>query len=191
MTANAIKDELNHRIGDLLLSAGYTFKKLESGVEGFVRYGDGIRQTIFIGLWDRAPAFDFTLGLGVRVDAVEAISNQFSGLLPEYQASSDTCVVNLKAVVPHLDRFTVYDAATIEQAVHQMTPYTTNQILPFLDSHRDVKSLDRLMNQGKEPQQVWGREGRGSWLFWFVRSADILARLAQNPDFDKLVERYR
>ena len=80
---------------------------------------------------------------------------------------------------------------SLEQAVDQLAPYITNDILPFLDNHQDVKSLDRLMNQGIEPQQVWGREGRGSWLSWYAMSAVILARLAQNPDFDRLVERHR
>ncbi len=73
----------------------------------------------------------------------------------------------------------------------KLAPYITNNILPFLDSRREREELDRLMNQGKEPQQVWGMEGWGSWLFWYARSAVILAHLAQNPDFDKLVERRR
>jgi hypothetical protein len=191
MSDNPIKDELHRQLSERLTPAGYHFKKLDNDVEGFIREVDGIRQMVFAALWDRAPAFEFAIGLGIRVEAVEAISNLFSGVLPEYQSSSDTCVINLKAVVPHLDRFTVYDDATIEQAVDQLAPYITNDILPFLDSHRDVKSLDRLMNQGKPPGQVWGMEGWGSWVLWYAMSAVILARLAQNPDFDKLVGRHR
>jgi hypothetical protein len=191
MSVNAIKDELHRRLGELLVPEGYKFKKLENDVEGFMRHVDGIRQMLFIGLWDRGLAYEFTLGVGIRVDAVEAIYHLYSEYLPEYQASSDTCVINLKALVPGLDRLTVYDAATIQQAVHQLAPYITNQILPFLDSHRDVRSLDRLLNQGKPAEQVCGVDGRGSWVLSFAMSAVILARLAGNPDFDKLVERYR
>ena len=93
--------------------------------------------------------------------------------------------MNLNEFVPDLDRITVSDDATIKQAIGQLAPYITNDIFPFLDSHRDVRSLDHLMNhQGlpyREPAYLWA----------FAMHAVILARLAQNPDFDKLVERYR
>ena len=190
MSDNPIEDELHRRFGELLVPAGYNFEKLDNEVDGFVRRGHGIRQMLFFPLWDRAPAHEFTLSLGIRVEAVEAISNRFSGVLPEYQSSSHTCVINLKAIVPHLDRFTVYDA-TIDHAVDQLTPYIANYIFPFIDAHRGVWSLDRLMNQGKPPEQVWGMEGWGSWVLWYAMSASILARLAENAEFDKLVERYR
>lgn len=191
MSDNPIENELNRRIGELLMPRGYKLANLDKHTEGFVRVGEGIRQSIIMPMWDRAPTFEFSLAMCIRVEAVEAISNLFSGVLPEYQASSDTCVIRLKAIVPHLDRLMVYDDATIELAVDQLAPYITNDILPFLDSHRGVKSLDRLMNQGKAPAQVWGMDGWGSWVLWYAMSAVILARLAQNPDFEKLVERHR
>jgi hypothetical protein len=84
----------------------------------------------------------------------------------------------------------VYDAATIRQAVDQLAPHITNEVLPFLDSHRDVRSLDRLMNQGKPPEQVCGMEGRWPWALRYAMSAIILAHLAQNPELEKLTERY-
>jgi hypothetical protein len=191
MSSNPIENELNQRIGEVLVPRGYRFTMLDKHTEGFVRAGDGIRHSIIIPMWDHAPAFEFSLTTCIRVEAVEAISNLFSGVCPEYHSSSDTCVINLPALVPHLDRLTVYDAATIRQAVDQLAPHITDRILPFLDSHRDVRSLDRLMNQGIPPEQVWGMEGWGSWLLWYAMSAIILARLAQNPDFDELVDRYR
>jgi hypothetical protein len=191
MGNHPIKNELNHRIGELLVPRGYKLTQIDKYTEGFVRDGAGIRQSIIIPMWDHAPAFQFSLTMCMRVEAVEAISNLFSGVRPEYQANSDTCVINLPAIVPHLDRLTVYDVVTIQQAVDQLALYITNDILPFLDSHRDVKSLDRLMNQGRLPEQVWGMEGWGSWVLWYAMSAIILARSAENPEFDQLVERYR
>jgi hypothetical protein len=93
--------------------------------------------------------------------------------------------MKLAVFVPGLDRLTVYDDATIQRAVDQLTPHITNDILPFFDSHRDVRSLDHLMNHKglpyREPAYLWA----------FAMHAAIVARLAQNPDFDKLVERYR
>lgn len=191
MSDNPIKDELDRRLGEILVPAGYTFEKLDNDVEGFVRRADGVRQMVFAALWDRTTAFEFAIGLGIRVEAVEAITKLFSGVLPEYQSSSDTCVINLKAILPQFDRFTVSDEATIGQAIDHLAPSIANYIFPFLDTHRDVASLDRLMNQSKTPQQVWGMEGWGTWMLWYALSAITLARLAKNPEFEKLVELYR
>ena len=129
MTLNPIKDELQRQLGELLIPVGFQFKKLDNDVEGFMREVDGVRQMVFAALWDRAPAFEFAIGLGIRVEAVEAISNLFSGVLPEYQSSSDTCVISLKAIVPHLDRFTVYDDATIEQGIVSRKPFAASLLV--------------------------------------------------------------
>jgi hypothetical protein len=191
MNIKTVEIELNLRLGKLLLPGGYKLTKIDKYTEGFVRTDDGVRQSIVIPLWDHKGEFQFSLTMCIRIEAVEAISNLFSGVLPEYQASSDTCVINLQAIVPELDRLTVWDLPTIQQAVTQLSPYISTRLLPFLDEHRDLRSVDRLLNQDIPLEQIAGMSGKGSWVLWFAMSAIILARLAQNPEFDKLVERYR
>jgi hypothetical protein len=185
MSANAIETELQRRLGELLEPREYKLTKIDPYIEGFVRIGDGFRQSIIIPLRDYADAFQFSLTFGIRLEAVEALFLPFSGILPEYHVSSHTCLMNLNEFVPDLDRLTVYDDATIQRAVDQLTPHITNEILPFFDSHRDVRSLDHLMNRKglpyREPAYLWA----------FAMHAAIVARLAQNLDFDTLVERYR
>ncbi len=185
MIANAIETELQRRLGVLLEPRGYKLAKIDPHIEGFVRAGDGIRQSIVVPVWDYADAVQFSLTICTRLEAVEALFLPFSGILPEYHVSSDTCLMKLGAFVPEPERITVYDATTIQMAVEQLSPCIIRQILPFLDEHRDVKSLDHLMNDQGVPHR------ESAYLWSFAMHAVILARLAQNPDFDRLVERYR
>jgi hypothetical protein len=192
MNRKTVEKELDRRFGEVLVPRGYTLTKLDKYTEGFVRTGDGIRQSILIPVLDYAPEFQFSLTMCIRLETVETIFLPLSGILPEDSARSETCIVNIEDIVPGLDLISVYDRASIRQAVAQLAPVISSRILPFLDEHRDVGSLDRWMNQEKPFEEVFEIKGGWGWWIWpFVMHAVILARLTQNPDFNQLAERYR
>jgi hypothetical protein len=58
-----------------------------------------------------------------------------------------------------------------------------NEIIPFLNLHQDVASLDMVMNRSEKPLTIPMQPYRGM-------HGIILAKLAGNPDFEKLVKRY-
>lgn len=163
------------------------FMNRKSEDEGFARTIPGGRQEVLVSLLDYDPVFVFSLVMCVRLDAVENIFHLFSGAPPEYQATTPTSITQLQYFFPGHQGKKEYSASTeedIEAAVRELS-VIRQKILRFFDQHQDVKALDATMNS--EEAADFDRSGQPYRAMHGV----IVARLANNTRFEKIVARYR
>jgi hypothetical protein len=182
MTKAEVREALYKELAPLF--RGFRLKKSE---EGFVRAIPGGTQKVLVPLFDYKPVFIFSLMLCTRMDEVERIFNLFSGSPPKYQAMTLTSMTPLEFFYPDCQgkkEYKVETAEDVRNAVQDLSAIS-GKINLFLDQYQDVKSLDAAMNSGDGPR--------------FDRSSDpyramhvlTLARLAKNPEFERLVAGYQ
>jgi hypothetical protein len=183
MKKTEVFTELCQHLSTVLCPRGF---KLRKRARDFVRSGNDVKQSVLLPFWDYNPEFHFSLLFGFRVEAVESLYHLFSGVDPKYQATTDTCNVNLEAltqVTP--DWIEVHDVPSIREGVSRLIPLLERDVFPFLDSHQDLASLDRMMNGPDRDRLVITAEPSPSM------HALILAHLNDNPKFDRLITAYR
>jgi len=71
-------------------TAGFRFKKAS---DAFVRKIEGGRQELGLPLVDYNPVFEFSLTLCTRLEAVQEITNRFSGSPPKYHSITLTSIL--------------------------------------------------------------------------------------------------
>jgi hypothetical protein len=180
MTKRDARNCIYTELGNVLSRTDFQLKRSE---EGFVRRIRGGRQRIGVALYAYNRRFEFSIVISIRLDAVQNISNMFSGAPPEYHSETGTAIVQIEyfADVPTL--FHVTNEEEIRNAVAQLAPIVREKIVPFLDEHQDVASLDRALNRGAKSVDTSHHPYRGMYGI-------VVAKLAGNPDFDAIVERY-
>jgi hypothetical protein len=148
MTEKQVYARLYHHLGELFAPLGFELQRDdERHNTRFVRSGGDITQSISIPLYNYCPLFRFSLFVGFRSDAAEDLYNLFSGVLPEYQATSKTCIVLVESLTSEIpERIEVSTAAEIQEKVSGLAPILERDVFPFLNAHQDIASLDRLIN---------------------------------------------
>ncbi|WP_432537912.1 hypothetical protein [Kineococcus arenarius] len=84
--------------------------RLSSSQEHFARRIATGRQELAVPLWDHQPVFRFSLVAGVRLDAVEAVFNEFSGATGKNAALTLTTMTPLPFFGEYVDVHSVNDA---------------------------------------------------------------------------------
>jgi hypothetical protein len=152
-------------------------------MEGYVRTILGGWQEIGVPFYDYHPQFDFSLVVSIRLDLAERLIHPFTGTPSQYQDGTVTSSFRLDYFTTGQTRFTVTCEEEIRSAMTEVAHVIRNEIIPFLNLHQDVASLDMVMNRSEKPLTIPMQPYRGM-------HGIILAKLAGNPDFEKLVKRY-
>jgi hypothetical protein len=152
--------------------------------ESLARRITGGTQFIGLALIDHRPLFKFSLPVSIRIEEVEEIINRFAGSPPKYHRLTRTTGTLLSYFYGESDKkeFKIQSPEDIEAAIAGVAPVIRDRIIPFLDSHQSVQSLDAVMN-GPEG----ARFDRTNPPYRQMHGL-ILARLAGNPRFDALAE---
>jgi hypothetical protein len=133
--------------------------------------------------------FDWSLRFGIKMESVTAIYEKFAPVESKYRSEIDVCGFNLEEVAKVTTSWSAediqYDAKAIRQSVAQLAPILIRDVLPLLDAHRDLASIDDLMNgSGKSVFSHPAQPGHSM-------KAIIVAHLARNPLRDRLIAEYR
>jgi hypothetical protein len=158
--------------------------KLRKSEEGFVRSIPAGRDIVFVPLYDYNPVFEFSLTMGIRIDAVEATFHLFSGAPPPYQKLSYTTLTQLSYFTGDKGLFRGSTAEELQAGATLASEIVRDRIVRFFDAHQDVRALDRAVNSGPpgfDSTQLLSR----------AMHAVTLARLAGNPAFDSIVGNFR
>ena len=178
------KPEMLNLIYEMLAKAldgtGFRLKKSE---QAFVRQFPGGRQMLGLPLWDYNPEFEFSLNICIRLDAVEQIFHLFSLAEPKYHAVSDTTITRLEYFTGAPGTFKVITAADVASAGSTLSKTLKEKIMPFFSANEEPKALDRAANR-QQPGIDVTQPPSG------LMHRLILARLAGNPEFEQLVQRY-
>jgi hypothetical protein len=169
-------------LGKILVDKSFRLKKSE---EGFVRLIPGGRQVIGVPVYDYQSEFEFSLTTCIRLEKVERILHLFLDTPVKDRSESYTTVARLEYFLsgrPSL--FKVTNQQEIEEALAELTPIIRDKMIPFLDQNQDLKALDKIMNHAPKPVDTMNQPYRSM-------GAITLARLTENPDFDRLVVKYQ
>jgi hypothetical protein len=175
--------------------AGFRFNKRTS--KAFVRKIEGGRQELRFHLVDFNPAFVFSFALGIRLEAVQEIINQFGYILRFYPTTltSLTQLEFLGWPGPGHFRLRVTSDAELAASVPGFLTMVRDRVLPFFDEYRDLAAVNRGLNpEGAErvfrAVSDW-RAFDASQHPHRAMSGVAVAHLAQDPRFEALVRAYR
>jgi hypothetical protein len=185
LTANEVRDAVNGSLAEILVPRGFKLRNLGYD-RGYGRSHRGVRQTVVLGLVHYTSESKFRFTFHFRVEAAEAVFQQFVEVGPKFRKWRDTCFVTLNTLIPAAgEEFVVRNRRSLQLQLSKLMPALERDVLPFLDAHRDLHSIDRLLN--------------GRTRDWFATAgapyhsmnAVIVARLAGNPDWAGLVREHR
>jgi hypothetical protein len=168
-------------LGGILSATEFRLKKSE---DGFARKISGGKQVLGVPLWDYHPDFEFSLNICIRLDAVEATFHRFSGSPANYHRMSFTMIARLEQFTGGPPRYkvrSVEDAAYVGQL---LSSDIRDKIVTFFRENETVTDLDRTVNI-EHPGIDVTQNPSGAM------HAIILARLAGNKGFEKLVSKHQ
>jgi hypothetical protein len=135
-------------------------------------------------LLDYNPEFEFSLNICIRLDAVEELFHKFSGSPPKYHAMSDTTITRLEHFIGGPAKYKVTTAGDVASAGGILASVIRDKIIPFFNVHKDAQALDRAVNC-EHPGIDFTQDPSGAM------HAVILAHLAGNKEFDRVVTKHR
>lgn len=160
--------------------------RLVKSIEGFTRRTPTGSHTLTVPIWDYRPTFTFSLVVGIRLDAVEDLFNESSGLPPASQKRSKTVLTLLEHFTgPGRGEYTVTEPTDVDAAMREIGPVLELDVLPFLERYSDVGAIDEALHG----QRVPGFDI--TQTLFKARHALVVARLAGNPRYPDLVQEYR
>lgn len=198
-----IKTEVRRMIVDavapVVSPAGFRFEK---ATQAFVRKIDGGRQELGLPLVDYNPVFRFSFNLCTRFEAVQEITNRFSGALPKYHAMTLTSITQLEflglaAGPSNCVDFEVSSEAELMAAMPGVLTMMRERVLPFFEDYRDIAAVNRGLNpEGAErvsrvvdfPDR---REFDATNQPYRAMTGVVAAYLADDPRLDALIGAYR
>ena len=160
----------------LLKEVGFKLKKSE---EIFERTIDDKTDSISIAIVDLNPKFIVSITMGIRLESVENIFHKFSGAPEQLQKISTTALIQLEYFTSERPKeFLIEFEKDIGLAVNAFSDVIRKKVLPCFDNNKTVKSLDNVLNVDKTFDSTQ--------LLSKAMHSIIIARLADNPDFESI-----
>lgn len=197
-----IKSEVRSMIVDavapIISGKGFRFKKTS---EAFVRKIEGGRQELGVSLVDYNPIFQFSFTLCSRLEAVQEITNRFSGALPQYHSMTLTSITQLEflGLTARQGRvnFEVSSEAELVALMPGVITLVGERVLPFFEEYHDIAAVNRGLNpEGAE--RVFRIEGLPDRRAFDATNQPYrsmtgitTAFLANDPRLDALIDAYR
>lgn len=157
----------------------------KTGEHELVLHFPGGLHRIGVPLWNYYPLhYEFSFHLSTRLDQVCAIAASFSGVPAEHLGAASCSLVGYDYLCGETEKRHVIDSrAGLALAVTEMNIVIVNRLLPLLDQISDLRGLDALFNGPASTPTFQLHRDDGF-------NALTLARLAGNPDYPALCQRY-
>ncbi len=125
--------------------------------------------------------------LGVRLDIVEDLVNQFTQHLVDFQSDTNTLLTSMGRLLdkPFL-RFKIKNEADIKQICEDFTQFMTQQGFKFLANISKLTYLEQLTNQNPEQVHPYFYNNYHRCL-----KGITLARLNHSDNFERLAQVYK
>lgn len=181
MKKQEMKNLLFEMLGRILAGTDFRLKRNE---DCFTWKISGGWQQLGLPLLDYNPEFVVSLNICIRLDAVEDIFNMFSGVAPKYHSATPTTITRLEYFTGGRGEYKVTTPADVAFLGTVLSPIIRNKIIPFFNEHQDVQALDRAVNYQQPGIDFTQNPAK-------AMHAVILARLAGNKDFERIVAKHR
>jgi hypothetical protein len=171
----------------------------------FVRRITGGTQTLGVPLWDYSPKFEFSFTMTMRLDAVEEITNRFSGSPPKYHSGTQTILTQLEHLGLTGCRWQAETEDELALRLVEASTFVQDRVIPFFQRYQNLLTIAVAANPETAPvvpptpngmttgmgilaDGILFRSGKHPYR---AMSAITLAHLARFENFDVLVSRYR
>lgn len=139
MNKSEVRKHIVDRLSKELKPAGFKWNAKE---EGFLRSSESGLQAIFLPLYDYKPEFIFSFIFGIRIEKVEEVFNQFSGVLPEYQNFTMTSHTALDYFTgEEQSEYLIADEESLNAALEEFIESFMSQIFGFFEQYADPTEL--------------------------------------------------
>ena len=172
------------------LSPRFELKGFESIVHPrnlqFKRKFEGGFQSCFFTVLERNKTFWIELSVGVRIDIVEKLANQFTLILEDYQSESHTIMSTYGRILgkPYF-RFKVETEEEFVMACEKMRDFLEEIGFDFMQDNSQIVAVDKLINRYPEkPSRFIFNESHRC-----IKGV-IIAQMAQNPQLKTLIQAY-
>ena len=202
--AKWIKTEVRRQIADaitpLVSSAGFKYKKSASA---FVRRIDGGRQELNVSIADYNPEFHFSLPLVIRLDAVQEITNSFSGSPAKYHDITVTTITQMEHLGLPFNQgksfaYRVKSESEFVSILPQVLDFVRNKVVPYFERYTTISAVNAGLNPPNAEHDAvsipWPPDARAfdaSNYPYRAMTAVVVAHLANDPRFASLVSAYR
>ena len=180
-----------------LAPSGFRYRKK---AESFVRRIPDGRQELSLALWGYKPSFEFSFSFSVRLEAAQAITNQFSGALPKYYDITTTSLTQLEFLgLPPNDtgqvRWRVVSESDLIAVLPGVIEVVHQRILPFFAEFQDLAALNRGLNPaGAENLLELSSDGSAfdaSNMPYRAMAGVVVAHLVADDRLPDLIAAYR
>lgn len=126
------------------------------------------------------------VNLGIRLENVEYIAQQFLDHLNEFHADANTLVLSVgKLTNNKYFRYKITDAEELKYTCNDIRNFLSETGLPFLESHASLAALNHLFNDdpAKPSIYVYNQTHR-------CFKGLVIAKLAMHPHFIEVAQTY-
>lgn len=198
-TKSEVRRLIVQALAPAVANAGFRFR---TGAGAFVRSIPGGRQELGLSLVDYSPLYEFSFALCVRLEAVQALVNRFSGSPPRYHNNTLTTITQLEflGLPAEPGRGVVYrvdSESKLLELLPRIVKMIQDRVLPFFEEYRDIQAVNRGLNpKNTVPRRdVTFPPDRRAFDAtnqpYRSMTALVVAHLARDPRVPDLVEVYR
>jgi hypothetical protein len=200
MKKREVEEAILQELDSTLAKAGFSLRKRYSS---FVRRFPGGQHEIIVAVEDQRTFFRFSFGIRIRFDEVEKIFHIFSEWATDLQCRSCTAGGQLDYFMTITDHFVdtpalagiwksiqVNSTSQIADAFAIIGPVIKAKIIPFFDAHKDLVSVDQLLNPISQGAAIFDT-AQVTRVPVHAMHALIVADLAGNKRFDGILRKWR
>ena len=194
----SMQDRILEGLKEAFAESGFRVNKSKGSLR---RRIPGGWQEAGLALHNYHPIYNIALHGCIHLNAVNEILNPFYGMEPRYWKDSVTTVAQMEYFTGGVvARYEVSSEEDIAVALKELFALVPEKMIPFFDQHCDVAALDRSLHAHiassdyQEPagqdERAYRRTINGMNIQHRAASGIIIAHLAANPNFEKVVAHY-
>ena len=179
-----IQQKLLDSFGKMFEKEG--FEQAAAEVPVFRKKFDGGFKSCFFSIVENEEQFWIECSLGIRIDAVEVLANQFTLSQKKYYPYTHTILTSYgKMKGNQYFRFKVQNEEELATVCMAIREFLNEMAFYFLENNTSVFKIDQLINETPETPSNYITNKSSRCI-----KGIILARFCQNPEFNKLVKTY-
>lgn len=180
-----IQNHIQQFFSPLLEKKGFAYTEHPKYLQFKKVYKGGFQSCLF-STHQHENAFWIEISVGVRVDIVEKIANQFTLTLKDYHQNSHTILTTYGRIMgtPYF-RFKVKNQEDLNDVFEKMQAFLEEIAFDFMEDNSQVVNIDKLINRYPEKPSRFIYNNTHRCI-----KGVIVAQIAQNPQLNTLIKAY-
>ncbi|MEZ4888884.1 MAG: hypothetical protein R3E32_29425 [Chitinophagales bacterium] len=182
---SSIQSLIQQSLSPKFKTAGFTYIDNPKYLQFKKEFQGGFQDCIFT-ILENEQTFWIELSVGVRIDIVEKLANQFTLTLKDYHEESHTILSTYGRIMgqPYF-RFKVENQAELVEACKKIQDFLKEIAFDFMEDNSQISAIDKLINRYPEkPSRFIFNESHRC-----IKGV-IIAQMAHNPQLPTLIQAY-